>query len=308
MNLLTSTPKDLFFSKNDINDPRLGECATTQNSSTADFHIIGYPDDEGIKNNFGRIGAAQAPDTIRKYLYKMTIPHNNFKIMDHGNLNPNAFNLKTRHEKLIEYLKNSKGNSWVGLGGGHDYGYVDGSNFLEMIHNNRPLIINLDAHLDVRPDNAGINSGTPFYRLKQKYKDNFDMVQIGIQPQCNSKAHIKWCEEHNISIIGISELRESGLTLSDLFIQKFSSLITKNRNCFLSIDIDGFSSTLAPGCSQSWPSGLEYNEVYEFTQMLYRRLDVKCLGVYEVSPPLDYDNLTSRLAALLVYNFITHKK
>lgn len=304
MSLLSKTDSTLYFSKNNPNDIRLGDLAKQE--TNADFHIIGYPDDEGIKNNGGRVGASLGPDAIRKYLYKMTTIKSQLSICDHGNLNTSNFILKDRHQKLIEYLESNHFKKWIGLGGGHDYAYVDGSRFLKMKHNNKPLIVNIDAHLDVRPDSANINSGTPFYRLKREFKDQYDMIQIGIQPQCNSKEHINWCEKHNISIVGIEELLNSQLSLNEYFVRHFGNHIVSERPCFLSIDIDGFSSTLAPGCSQSWPSGLQYNEVDQFIKMLYKRLDVQCLGVYEVSPPLDIDNLTSRLAALLVYNYITY--
>lgn len=304
MSLLTPTDPNLFFSKNNPKDIRLGDLA--KQDPSAHFHILGYPDDEGIKNNGGRVGASLGPDSIRKYLYKMTTANTELSICDHGNLNTSNFSLKDRHQKLIEYLESKSLKKWIGLGGGHDYAYVDGSQFLKMKHNNKPLIINIDAHLDVRPDTQNINSGTPFYRLKREYGNNYDMIQIGIQPQCNSQEHLNWCKEHNISILGIEELQTSELSLSEYFVKQFGSHIISQRPCFLSIDIDGFSSTLAPGCSQSWPSGLQYNEVDQFIKMLYKRLDVLCLGIYEVSPPLDIDHLTSRLAALLVYNYIAY--
>ena len=304
MSLFNKTDSTLYFSKNNPNDIRLGDLV--KQDPTSDFHILGYPDDEGIKNNGGRVGARLGPDAIRKYLYKMTTANSKISICDHGNLNTDQFKLADRHQNLIEYLENNNLKKWIGLGGGHDYAYVDGSRFLKMKHNNKPLIINIDAHLDVRPDDKNINSGTPFYRLKREFKNNYDMIQIGIQPQCNSVEHMSWCKEHDISIIKTEELFSSELSLTEYFVKHFSSHIISQRPCLLSIDIDGFSSTLAPGCSQSWPSGLEYKEVHEFIQMLYKRLDVLCLGVYEVSPPLDIDHLTSRLAALLVYNYLTY--
>lgn len=306
MNILKPTDKNLFFSKNDPDDIRLGELVNTKNKASSYFHILGYPDDEGIHNNGGRVGASKGPDSIRKLLYKMTPQQQSLEITDHGNLNTNDFALAERHNKLINYLEENKIHKWIGLGGGHDYGYVDGFHFLQMKHNNKPLIINIDAHLDVRSDYNSINSGTPFFRLKREFKDSFDMIQVGIQPQCNSQTHIKWCKEHNISVLTTTALRDSQLSLTEYFMKYFGSHVISCRPCFLSIDIDGFSSNIAPGCSQSWPSGLEYNEVVEFTHMLYKRLNVLGLGVYEVSPPLDVNDLTSRLAALLVYNYITH--
>ena len=87
------TPVDgsLFFSRNDPNDPRLGDLAKglpglesaaqlkasleelsrTVNPSSL-FVLAGYPDDEGIRINGGRLGAMLAPTAVRKPLYKMT--------------------------------------------------------------------------------------------------------------------------------------------------------------------------------------------------------------------------------------------
>ncbi len=59
------TSSELFFSKNDPNDIRLGELfktLVTQTIKENDIVISGYPDDEGIRLNGGRVGAALAPN------------------------------------------------------------------------------------------------------------------------------------------------------------------------------------------------------------------------------------------------------
>lgn len=72
----------------------------------------------------------------------------------------------------------------LSFGGGHDYGYPDGAAFLESCrttaNNRKPLVINFDAHLDVRSSEKGLSSGTPFYRLMEKYGDSFDLIELGI--------------------------------------------------------------------------------------------------------------------------------
>src|SRR4051812_36725579 len=71
------TSKDLFKSKNDSQDLRLGDLLENFEGikNFENFTVIGgYPDDEGIAANGGRLGAKLAPTAIRKSFYKMT-PH-----------------------------------------------------------------------------------------------------------------------------------------------------------------------------------------------------------------------------------------
>nr|HPI40058.1 arginase family protein [Pseudobdellovibrionaceae bacterium] len=130
-NWFTPTDPQLFFSRNDAQDPRLGENVVSQFINTAnEFCILGYPDDEGIIKNGGRPGASQAPFEIRKYFYKMT-PHVQKPIKpqlyDLGNLNIQNISLLDRHDRARQSIRQLNENSkkWISLGGGHDYGYSD---------------------------------------------------------------------------------------------------------------------------------------------------------------------------------------
>ncbi|HYJ90610.1 MAG TPA: hypothetical protein VEV84_04825, partial [Pyrinomonadaceae bacterium] len=75
---LTSRPNtEVFFRKNDQNDPRLGEIVgrDPNDYSNADIVILGCPQDEGVRRNNGREGAAKAPNAIRTQFYRLT-PYN----------------------------------------------------------------------------------------------------------------------------------------------------------------------------------------------------------------------------------------
>ncbi len=212
--------------------------------------------------------------------------------------------LEARHESAKKtaaevLVKNAK---WIAIGGGHDYGYADGAAFLQTFKQ-KPLIINFDAHLDVRPTTKGFNSGTPFYRLLTEFKD-FDLLQIGIQSQCNSKAHYDWATEKGAKILTWDELQFSGVSLTQKMLQFLEPYIAKKRDAFLSVDIDGFSSNYAMGCSQSFATGFDPISFLQVFRVLCERLDVKVLGIYEVSPPLDQDDHTSKLAALIIHQFL----
>lgn len=304
MPTLKPVSRNLLFTKNDSEDPRLGECVQIDSDSFQndfDFVVVGYPDDEGVAANGGRVGAAAGPDSIRQALYKMT-PHLNShllpRIKDVGNLSLEQ-PLAERHEQGREIIKSalSQKQATLSFGGGHDYGYADTAGFLDLFPDG--IVLNFDAHLDVRPTHKGLNSGTAFYRMLSQYPQ-VHFFEIGIQNQCNSRAHYNWVLKQGGSVISLDEIRSSSL------LATLTSHLGKAQGAkvFISFDIDAFTSSEAPGCSQSWASGLHYAEVAESLSWLYKNFEVKGLGIYEVSPPLDHDNRTSKLAALLAHQFI----
>lgn len=301
----------LFFSKGDPQDPRMGNYAkAAKDFAEADLCLWGYPDDEGIALNGGRIGAKDAPDTIRKYLYKMT-PHllkqlattGELRIADLGNLTT-TMTLEERHQLGREQAEQvtDKNIPWVSLGGGHDYGYADGAGFLRsaLKSGKKPIVVNLDAHLDVRPTDQGLNSGTPFYRLLQEFPGAFSFYEIGLQPQCNSQSHWDWAQTQGAHLISAHEARDRGLlSIAHEICHKHAQ-----QPLWISLDIDAIRSSEAPGCSQSWATGLSASEIFPFLSELYVGMDWKSFSIYEVSPSLDLDNHTSKLAALFIHHFI----
>lgn len=327
--MLTPSQTEIYFTKNDTQDMRLGDLAKqnlTPAPEAGDFAIIGYPDDEGIKLNGGRIGAALAPKIIRQFLYRMTpsfeCPDFQSKICDLGDLIPAAATtpdflqtLGERHELALQIAQNlyKKNVRIITFGGGHDYGYSDSAAFVSQYkaesknnpESTKPIVINFDAHLDVRPPTMGFNSGTPFYRLNEKFKDQFHLIEVGIQPQCNSPEHYQWAKKQNIEIVSLNDIENFGWTyLWEKTVLKTLNASTKNRPVYVSFDIDGLTAAEAGGCSQAWATGLKTMDCLKFLKKLYSLSSVKGFGIYEVSPPLDRDSQTSKTAALLAHHYI----
>src|SRR4028119_1516071 len=82
----TRPNRDLFFNKNDANDARLGELvsAEVEDYETAEIVILACPQDEGVARNGGRVGAALAPEAIRRQFYKLTPFEISAKVFDAG--------------------------------------------------------------------------------------------------------------------------------------------------------------------------------------------------------------------------------
>ncbi len=162
------------------------------------------------------------------------------------------------------------------------------------------LILNIDSHLDVRPFSGTPHSGTPFYRMLSEFSKQVSFYELGIQNHCNSRHHLAWAREHHTEIVFQDELISN--SAFENLVQRLPT--DQKLKVFLSVDIDGFSNSDAPGCSQSWATGFPLPLFFKLLHHLQTHFDVRGLGIYEVSPPLDFDHKTSKLAALLIHHFL----
>ena len=304
------TPIDLFFKKKDANDLRLGNKVQsidleTETAPAGSILVLGYPDDEGIHINAGRLGAAQAPNRIRQYFYKTTWLKNfeqkNWKLLDAGDLNTEQKTQLEKHStaEILAERAFASGAFVFSLGGGHDYAFNDANGFLKQHAHGKfgnPIVINFDAHLDVRDDKNGFNSGSAFYRMINRFNpDTFEFFEVGIQTQCNSSYHLEWAKTKRAHLITLEETTQF---LNDL---KNHDSFRSRKSIWLSLDIDVFSYALAPGCSQSWATGLNLDAFLKSLDFLFANHNIAGIGIYEVSPPLDNDNHTSKLAAQVMH-------
>src|SRR6266852_1624347 len=153
-------------------DPRLGEIVDFWKGDPAALKlgravIIGFPQDEGVQRNQGRAGAAEAQDAIRHWLYRLTpcdVPSSidlaDQPPLDLGNVRISG-NLEQSQHDLADVVAAvlQAGAVPVILGGGHETAY---GHYLGYVAAGRKVgIVNLDAHLDVRPiDERGGHSGS----------------------------------------------------------------------------------------------------------------------------------------------------
>ena len=112
----------LFFSRNDKNDPRLGDVVGREEKDyqSAEIVIIGCPQDEGVRRNQGRPGAALAPAAIREQFYKLTPFNIRKRIFDLGDTQIGATLEETHdnHEAVVKSVLND-GKRLIVLGGGN---------------------------------------------------------------------------------------------------------------------------------------------------------------------------------------------
>lgn len=82
-------------------------------------------------------------------------------------------------------------------------------------------------------------------------------------------------------------------------------MITKKRAIYLTIDLDVFSSSYAPGVSAPQPLGLFPWHVIPILKKLTQTGKIVAFDICELNPRHDLEELTAKLSALLAVTFIT---
>lgn len=308
-----------YVSKGDPHDLRLGDYISDLNLTSPDgvssLAILGYPSDAGVIANGGRAGAKLGPDSIRQFFYRLT-PHPKKGhpdiIWDFGNASVDQLSLQQIDQSAVEFTKSvanriQKSCSRVlpiCLGGGHEFGYASLLPFLPRDTQDW-VVINVDAHLDVRPCNGVPHSGTPFYRLIEEVEGfATHFLEWGVQPSSASSQHLEWVQRKGGSVVFEYEGLDQVKKWLDLIVNSKTS--QNKTKCYLSVDIDAFSACLAPGCSAPQPQGISLESFNQLLTLLQPRFELAWLGLFEVAPELDGpDQRTSRLAAQVCYNAVT---
>lgn len=294
---------ELFYKSREPDDRKMGDVVSDEPSDydDAEFIIIGCPQDEGVRRNNGRVGAAAAPDAIRQILYHCTAPPEltTGAIVDLGNIIIASTLEETHdiHAKVVTKILADKKRLIV-LGGGNDISYPDCSG-LSKVHKNI-LALNIDSHFDVR-ENKVRNSGTPYRQLLEENiirPENF--FELAIQPFANSEIYWKYLESKGVSIHTLEQLQKQGIK------KTLNSILDKNKSeaIFWGFDMDSVRSADAPGVSASYPTGLTAEEILSVATIAGQDSRSKILEISEVNPKYDIEHKTAKLAAQIIICYL----
>ncbi len=311
----TSIPSDVFF-RGRPGDIRLGEWVVPVETlppldrKKREAVLIGYPDDQGVKRNRGRAGAALGPDSIRRQLYKMTIPadhrwEDRFAFYDYGNalVSPKLSETHGHAEKLAAQVAAS-GCAGVVLGGGHDFAAPTFRGFKASAPKARWGLINIDPHLDTRElEGDDAHSGNPFRVLIDgKHLAGSDFVEFGARASRNTRAAWEYCVEKKVAIHSLESLRAKSSPVPQLFKQALTKLTQKCRHVGVTIDLDCCPD--AEGMSAAPVLGFSAWELCCFAATAGSNPRVAYLEIAEVAPALDVSERSSRIAAEVIFAFL----
>jgi agmatinase len=160
-------------------------------------------------------------------------------------------------------------------------------------------IVQIDAHLDFVDVRHGVRfgHGNPMRRAAEQAHVT-GLSQFGI---CNvsstAKEGYEAARAMGSDILSVRQIRTLGPKAT-------LARIPEGANYYVTIDIDGFDPSIAPGTGTPSHGGFTYYEVLEILAGLARRGKVVGMDLVEVAPDYDYTGTTAILAAQVLLNFI----
>ena len=296
------TAPDVTIPQTGSEDPRIGALLARRVAEgvAPRVVILGFPSDEGVRRNCGRVGAAGAPDRIRRVLYRLTPdaeaaePFSRLiqETTDLGNLVVTD-EVERDQASLGEALEPhvAAGTFVILLGGGHETSY---GHFLGYARAERDVrIVNLDAHPDVRPVNSnGAHSGSPFRQaLLDPSGRCREYTVAGLRPQCVAAAHRAFIGEHGGRVVWGRDLDAAAVR----------RLYEGPGPILATFDMDAVGAAEAPGVSAPAPEGLTSATWLAAAHAAGRSPSVASMDLVEVNPTVDVDARTERLAALTIW-------
>lgn len=276
----------------------------------ADVAILGAPFDLGTQ---WRSGTRMGPRSIREASTLFSfghagaydheddvtyLPAGEVRIVDigdadivHTDTEKSHANIEYGVRKILE-----AGALPVVLGGDHSVNIpcINAFEGQEPIH-----LVQIDAHLDFVDERHGVRygHGNPMRRAAEKdYVTG--LSQIGIR-NVSSTARDGYEDARRMGsdILSVRQFRKLG-------VDQVLDRIPEGKRYYLTIDIDGFDPSIAPGTGTPSHGGFLYYEVLEFVAGLARRGTIVGVDLVEVSPDHDHTSSTSILAAQILMNLI----
>ncbi|TCL09940.1 agmatinase [Shimia isoporae] len=160
-------------------------------------------------------------------------------------------------------------------------------------------ILQIDAHLDFVDERHGVRfgHGNPMRRAAEKdYVTG--LTQVGIR-NVSSTAKEGYSDARNMGsdILSVRQARALGP-------EGVIDRVPEGARVYVTIDIDAFCPSIAPGTGTPSHGGFLYYDVLEMLQALAKRNEVVGMDLVEVAPDYDQTGSTAILAAQVLMNFL----
>ena len=160
-------------------------------------------------------------------------------------------------------------------------------------------ILQIDAHLDFVDERHGVKvgHGSPLRRAAEKAYVT-GMTQVGIRNvSSTARDGYEAARAMGSDILSVRQFRALGP-------QGVAARIPKGARLYVTIDIDGFCPSIAPGTGTPSHGGFLYYEVLELLQQVAQAHDIVGIDLVEVAPDYDHSQSTAILAAQVLLNFL----
>ena len=281
----------------------------TRELSGVDVAILGVPYDSSTSY---RSGARFGPRAIREQSLllwgynnaQQVAPFEVLNVVDYGDVDVVPVDIVATHRAIEQTASTilQSGSRLITLGGDHSISLP-----LLRAHHKRhgPLaVIHFDAHPDTWDEEYPTfkySHGTPFRRaIEEGLIDAAAYLQIGIRGPTAGPQDYADARQLGARLITFDEAAELGVrNLLAEVLQRVGK-----RSLYLTLDIDAVDPAFAPGTGTPEVGGFTSHQML---QLLRGLTDLKLIGadLVEVAPPFDSQQITSILAANLVFEFLS---
>ncbi|HZQ68446.1 MAG TPA: agmatinase [Terriglobales bacterium] len=271
-----------------------------------DIALIGVPFDSGTTYRpgprFGPRNIRVQSAMIRPWNPVLKInPFEKWRIADFGDLSINPLSIEDTYGRITKQLGDvlDAGARPVCVGGDHSILLP----ILRAIHKQFGPVafIQFDAHGDTWGGYFGSphSHGTPVkYAVEEGLITEGAAIQVGLRGQVYSESDFDFAHKHRITIITAEEFHRGGLALVKRHLKKLGG-----RPTYVTLDIDVVDPAFAPGTGTPQVGGFSSFQILELVRALKGLSLVGC-DLVEVSPPYDTGEITSLLAANLLYELV----
>ncbi|TDM08977.1 MAG: formimidoylglutamase [Ideonella sp. MAG2] len=270
--------------------------------------LMGFAVDEGVRRNGGRTGAAEGPAACRQFLANMPLMGEP-QLWDAGDVVCAGDQLEAAQTQLAQQVAavvRAQARPLV-VGGGHEVAWGTFQGLVQARPEvQRWLIINLDAHFDLRQAPAA-NSGTPFLQIQQHLQARglpFNYRVLGISAYANTRALFDTAAALGVRHWLDEELQDAaGLARAQ---QQLAQDLQACEAVYLTTCLDVLPGGQAPGVSAPSPMGVPLAVVEAVLAQVLDSGKVAAFDIAELNPRLDQGGLTARIAARLVAKVARH--
>lgn len=207
----------------------------------------------------------------------------NKKINDYGNI------------KLLEFDGTfEKANLPIFVGGDHASTYYI---IKKILNDDNITILHFDAHGDYLDEFVDCPHGSVMNEVNKLGCVN-KIIHCGLHGNLNSGPGLeKSLKDGNVII-----------TKKDLSYSNIIHNLNYNDKIYISIDIDFFDLSIAPGTNCGEPNGFLYEEFRKILIEIIKKYNIIGIDIVEYNPKMDISNITAILITNLIMECISAKK
>ncbi len=218
------------------------------------------------------------------------------KVADAGDVTMEPLCRERNHDKITANIRAvlDAGAVPAVAGGDHSITYP----VLRAFEGRNIHYVHLDSHADCdRVSYSKHTHGSPVLMIMEnKLVDS--VTFLGIRGLTNSGEDISWIQQKGAKILTARELRAWLKDPDESFFEP--------GEYYISLDIDFFDPSVAPGTGTPEPGGLFFEHFSDVLQLIARRGNIVGFDVVEVSPYLDGPGaITSHLAARCIIELLS---